>query len=637
MNCGLKNVARVVVLVAALSTSGAEADLDRIAELKKLSLEQLVEQEITTAGRKPQSLWEAPAAIEVLTSEEIHRSGATSIADALRLATGMHVARANASTWAITSRGFNTTAANKMQVFMDGRSLYTPLFSGVFWDIQDYLLDDIDRIEIIRGPNATLWGANAFNGVINIITKKAKDTQGVYINAGGGTEENGFGAVRYGGQLTENTHYRAYAKFFNRDSMELSTGGSANDSTIMGQTGFRIDSEISDQNSATFQGDYYDGRIGRPGFRDTGVKGGNLIGRFTRQIDESSQLELQTFYDYTHRLIHQQFEESLHTFDFDALYRRELNDRHEIMVGFNYRLYEDDISNKVPAFFSFLPGRKSIQYVNGFLQYEYKIVPERLAVTIGSKFEHNDFSGFEYQPGIRLAWTPNDRNTIWAGISRAVRTPTRYEEDLYFVSGPNTLIPQRNFQSEDLTAYELGWRTRPLENLAFESSAFFNDYDNLRSVELFAAPASFTFGNGIHGEGYGVENAVEYDPMDWWHIRASYTYFEKQIYPAPGSRDINNGVFEGNDPHHMARLRSSWDLPNNFLLDAVVRYVAHLPNPRVPGYAELDLRLAWRPQKNLELAVTGLNLLDSSHPEFGVGPARAEVERSVYFEITYGF
>lgn len=613
-------------------------EIDRVAELKKLSLEQLLDQEITTASRKPQSLWEVPAAIEVLTSEDIHRSGNTSIADTLRLATGLHVARVNVGRWAISSRGFNSTSANKMQVFMDGRSLYTPLFSGVFWDVQDYLLDDIERIEIVRGPNATLWGANAFNGVINIITKSARDTQGVYVNAGVGTEEAGFGAVRYGGQLGENTFYRAYAKFYNRDSLQYANGSSAHNGSIMGQTGFRLDSDLTDQNSATFQGDFYDGRIGRNGFRDSVVDGANFLGRFTRKVGEESELQLQAFYDHTHRRIYGQFEEELHTFDLDALYRREINERNELMGGLNYRVYDDHIFNPIPAIFGFFPPDKTFQQINGFLQYEYKLVPDQLAATVGAKIEHNDFSGFEYQPSLRVAWTPSPANTIWAGISRAVRTPTRFEEHLRITVPAITLMPQRSFESEKVIAYELGWRSRPHERVAFDIAGFFNDYTNLRSQEPAGPPGQIQFGNLFQGEGYGLESGVDFQALDWWRVRLSYTYFEKQIYPGPASFDSTRGVAEGNDPHHFGSLRSSWDLPQNLFFDAILRYVSELPSPPVQGYVELDLRLGWRPNKNLEVAISGLNLLHDSHAEFGPpSPFREEVERRGYIEVTWRF
>jgi iron complex outermembrane receptor protein len=621
-----------------LVSIAADDAVDRAAELKKLSLEQLLQQEITTASRKPQSLNEVPAAIEVLSNEDIHRSGVTSIADALRLATGVHVARMNTGTWAVSARGFNTTAANKMQVFMDGRSVYTPLFSGVFWDVQDYVLDDIDRIEVLRGPNATLWGANAFNGVINIITKSAKDTQGVYLNAGAGNEDPGFGSVRYGGKLGEETYYRAYVKLRTRDSMAFGNGDSAHDASIFGQTGFRVDSRLSDENSLMAQGDFYDGRYGRNGFRDTVVDGGNLLTRLTREWDATSSLQVQGFYDHTHRRVYQQFEEELHTFDIDALYRRELNERNEIMSGINYRLYDDHISNPIPQIFGFFPPEKSFQYLNGFLQYEYQFVPRKVALTVGSKFEHNDFSGFEYQPGARLAWTPSANNTVWAGVSRAVRTPTRFEEGLQINVPGFVLQPRYDFKSEKVIAYEIGWRSHPTAKLGLDVAAYFNDYDDLRSQERASGPAGpIMLRNQFEGEGYGVESAVEYAPLDWWRLRLSYTYLEKQIYPMRGSTDLTRGVGEGNDPHHFGYLRSSWDLPKNVFLDAIVRYVTELPDPRVPGYVELDLRLAWRPRKNLEFALTGLNLIQSRHEEFGPVLGREEVERSGYIEVTWSY
>jgi iron complex outermembrane receptor protein len=628
-----------IFVAGGLSRAEEVVEVTHAQELKKLSLEELLQQQITTASRKPQALSEVPAAVEVLSSEDIHRSGVRTIADALRLGTGIEVARANTGVWAISARGFNTTAPDKLQVFMDGRSLYTPLFSGVLWDVQDYLLDDIDRIEIIRGPNATLWGANAFSGVINVITKSAKDTQGVYLNAGAGNEEPGFGGVRYGGKLGEDTYYRAYAKFWNRDSMAFENGASADDSAVMGQTGFRIDSDLSAQNSLTAQGDLYDGRYGVKGSADTVVDGANLMTRFTRRLDEGSELQLQVYYDHTHRKVDRQFEEELHTIDFDGLYRREINNRNELMLGMNYRLYEDRVDNPNPTVFGFFPPEKSIQYLNGFLQYEFKIVPDALAVTVGSKFGHNDFSGFDYQPSARLAWNVATANTLWAGVSRAVRTPTRFDEDLQITVPGFVLTPQQDFQSEKVIAYELGWRARPAKHVSVDVAGYFNQYSDLRSQERESGPAGpITLRNKMHGEGYGAETAVEVDPLDWWRVRVSYTYLEKQIYPEIGSKDMTRGVGEGNDPHHFGNIRSSWDLPQNLFLDAVLRYTTALPDPHVPGYVELDLRLAWRPKPTLEFAISGLNLLHAQHPEFGAaGPTREEVQRSGYFEVTWSF
>lgn len=629
----------ILVAAGGVSRADEEDDASNAQALKKLSLEELLQQQITTASRKPQPLSEVPAAVEVLSSEDIHRSGVRTIADALRLGTGMEVARANMGTWAISARGFNTTAPDKMQVFMDGRSLYTPLFSGVFWDVQDYLLDDIDRIEIIRGPNATLWGANAFSGVINIITKSAKDTQGVYLNAGAGNEEPGFGAVRYGGKLGEDTYYRAYAKFWNRDAMAFENGASAHDGAIMGQSGFRLDSDLSSQNLLTAQGDFYDGRYAVNGSRDTVVDGANLLTRFTRQLDANSELQLQAYYDHTHRNVYQQFEEELHTIDFDGLYRREINNRNELMLGMNYRLYEDRVDNPNPTVFAFFPPEKSIQYVNGFLQYEFKIVPDALAVTVGSKFGHNDFSGFDYQPSARLAWNVAPANTLWAGVSRAVRTPTRFDEDLQITVPGFVLTPQQDFQSEKVIAYELGWRARPVRHVSVDVAGYYNQYSDLRSFEQESGPGGpITLRNEMEGHGYGAETAVEIDPLDWWRVRVSYTYLEKQLSPRAGSTDTTGGAGEGNDPHHVGYVRSSWDLPQNLLLDAVLRYTSALPNPAVPGYVELDLRLAWRPKPTLEFAISGLNLLHAQHPEFGAsGPTREEVQRAGYFEVTWSF
>jgi len=396
------------------------------SELKKLPLEQLADVEITSASRRPEPLSQASSAISVITSDDIRRAGVTNLPDALRLGPEMEVAQIDGHTWAISTRGFNSSAANKLQVLMDGRSLYTPLFSGVFWDVQQAFLPDLEQIEIIRGPGATLWGANAVNGVINIRSKSADETQGVLIYGGGGIEESGFGGIRYGGMADANTAFRVYVMHDSRDSLELSNGADAEDDYHITQGGFRIDSKIHRDDTLTLQGDAYGGTFGQFESGDVDVDGQNIIGRWTREISNDSSLTLQAYFDRTHRLIPNVFEESRETYDIDFQHQLRMGE-HDIVYGANYRLSHDDIANG--SVLAFLPSDDTEHLISAYAQDEWHIVPDLFSITAGSKFEYNTFSGFEVQPTARFTLLPAKGQTIWGAISRAVRTPTRIDQD----------------------------------------------------------------------------------------------------------------------------------------------------------------------------------------------------------------
>src|SRR5438093_3529420 len=432
-------------------THGQELDSTkkRLSDLADMSLEDLTKIEVTSVSKHKEKLADAPAAIFVITQEDIRRSGVTTIADALRLAPGLEVARVASHDWAITSRGFNELYANKLLVLIDGRSVYTPLFSGVYWDVQDTLLEDIDRIEVIRGPGATLWGANAVNGVINITTKSAKETIGGLLSGGYGTEEQGFGSARYGGKLGEDAYYRGYVKYFNRDSSALPSGAQANDAWEMYRGGFRTDWEPSAQNLFTLQGDAYAGTENQtvtlftPAFPFTQpdaskmrVSGGNVIGRWTHTFTPDSDLKLQIYYDRTDRAV-DYFKEMRNTADFDLQYRHPLWQRHDVTWGVGFR-YADSDTSRSNFTLAFIPPERITRIFNTFIQDEITLVKERLRLTLGSKFERNDYTGFEIQPSGRLLWTPHERHSVWASVSRAVRTPSRAEVDSRIV---NTNVP----------------------------------------------------------------------------------------------------------------------------------------------------------------------------------------------------
>ena len=632
----------VIALALLACPAGAQQPAGTIAaaaDLKKLSIEELMEIDVTSVSRRAERLNDAAAAIIVITQEEIRRSGVTSLPEALRLVNSLHVARQSQRDWAISARGFNLTTANKMLVLIDGRSVYTPLFSGVFWDVQDTLLEDVERIEVIRGPGGTLWGANAVNGIINIITKRAADTQGGLIALGAGNEERGFGAVRYGGTLGERGHYRAYAKYFDRDSMVLANGSDARDSRWMGQGGFRADWNASERDAFTFQADAYTGQSGEFVRDDTNLDGGNLLGRWARNLGEDSNLELQVYYDRTHRYIPDLFEEHLDILDLDFQHRLPVAERHDLVWGFGYRTHRDRVGNSAAV--GFFPPRRDFDLFSLFAQDEVRFLGDRLAVTAGTKLEHNDSTGLEVQPSVRAAWKASDRRTLWAAISRAVRTPTRIDEDVAFFFPDGTPIVQGNpdFESEEVLAYEVGYRIQPHPDLLVDVATFYNVYDNLRSQEsLGAAPFPRILLNDLEADTYGVELRTNLQPSQGWRVQVAYAWLEKELRLDPGSKNPFGGLEEGNDPEHRATLRSILDLPGGFELDGWLRYVSSLPSPIVDAYTELDLRLGWKSAEGLELSLVGQNLLHESHEEFGpAGPLREAVERSLYGKVTWRF
>ena len=640
----MKSLPRILVALAALTTAtpGAASvpqDTDTVepSELKSLSIEELMEIDVTSVSRRSERVSQAAAAVSVITSEDIRRSGVTTLPEALRLANALHVARADSRTWAISARGFNITTANKMLVLIDGRSIYTPLFSGVFWDVQDIVLEDVDRIEVIRGPGATLWGANAVNGVINIISKSARQTQGGLVSAGAGNEERGFGALQHGGKLGERTWYRAYGKHRSVDALALASGGSAEDPLRMTQGGFRVDGERSERDSFTLQGDVYQGRIGELIRSDTDVAGGNLLGRWTRRFSETSSLDLQVYWDRTHRRVPTQFEERRDTWDVELQHRLPLGGRHDLVWGLGYRSSSDDVESSPVLLW--VPGERDLDLFTAFAQDEISLIPERLRLTLGARLEAHEIAGTEVQPTVRVAWTPGERQILWGAVSRAVRAPTRIDEDIRFVSGPVVVLQGNpDFEFEEVIAYELGYRLQPRASTSLDFVAFYNVYDDLRSQERPAsgAPVPITLGNELNAETWGGELRLNLQAAPWWRLYSSYSFFQKDLSFDPGSTDVTGGASEGNDPESRFALRSYMDLPGRLELDAWLRYTDRLPQPRVPAYTELDLRLGWRATDRLELSLVGQNLLNEQHAEFWTAIPK-EVERSFYGRATWRF
>jgi iron complex outermembrane receptor protein len=620
----------VVVFCSSGTTAHGGASTD---ELKKLSLQELLDLEVTSVSRKQERAMDAATAIHVVTEEDIRRSGARSIPEALRLAPNLQVAQATARAWAISARGFNATFSNKMLVLIDGRTVYSPLFSGVFWDAQDTMLEDIDRIEVISGPGATVWGANAVNGVISIETKSAKDTQGGIVTATAGTEERGAGAFRYGGTVAPDVYFRVYGKFFERDHSVFADGRDGEDAWGSQQGGFRVDLERDSDTQFTFQGDIYDGTGEQIQGDDITQSGGNVLARWSHGVTGIERVQIQAYYDRTRQLVPGEFRDDLDTFDLDTQYERDLGERHHLMVGAGYRFTHNRNENE-PATPAFLPATLDRHLVSAFVQDQITL-SDRLKLTLGSKFEHNDYTGFEIQPSGRLAWTKG-RHVLWGAISRAVRTPSRIDRHLFFPETPPFIFAGGpDFESEEVIAYELGWRVQPHENVFLSTAFFFNDYDNIRSM---TATPPVVIENNVEGEIIGVELEATWQAAPWWRLSAGYTGLSEDLRVKSGETDLNAGQGEAFDPKHQFQLRSSFDLPRRIEFDVWARYVARVGNVGrgfgvIPAYVTLDMRIGWSPVENLELAIVGQNLLDEQHPEFGV----REVERAVHGKVTWRF
>ncbi len=648
-----------------------------LGDLTALSIEELMNIEVTSVSKRAQPLSDTASAIFVITQEDIRRSGVTSIPEALRMAPGLEVARIDANKWAITARGFNGRFANKLLVLIDGRTVYTPLFSGVFWDEQDTFLENIERIEVIRGPGASLWGANAVNGVINIITKKAGETTGGLFSAGGGTEERYFGGVRYGWDLGNNAYLRVYGKHFNRSGFVDAQGQDAADGWYQSRAGFKLDWEKSERDSFTVQGETYKGKSGFTLFvpiseppystsfsEKADLSGGHLLARWRHVHSDTSDMTLQAYYDRS-KGTDSTLEERQDTIDVDFQHHLLVHERHEIIWGLGYRYYRDHTQGG--SFVSIEPPDKGLHLFSAFIQDEITLVKDRLMLTVGSKFEHNDFTGFEVQPTARILWSPHEKQRVWAAVSRAVRTPSRSDEGAVAQSlalPPNSgLNPapfpvfvefrgSNDFESETLIAYEAGYRVQPGNGLSVDLAVFYNKYDKLRttdnpvaSVRLSPPPprvnVSVTADNKAKGETYGAEFAVDWQVFPWWRLKASYTYLQMQIHRIEGSSDVGAEAAEGDDPHNQFSLRSLMDLGRNVEFDAWFRYVDNLPSLGIRSYVTCDARIAWRSLKNVEIALVGQNLLDNHHPEQGLDTLLSnqstEVPRGVYGKITWKF
>jgi Outer membrane receptor for ferrienterochelin and colicins len=627
-----------LLLLLPLCSIGQNHDsLFTATALKKLSLQELMDVEVVSVSKRLEKLREAASAIQVITQQDIRAAGAKTVPEALRLAPNLQVAQVNASQWAISARGFNNVLANKLLVLIDGRTVYTPLYAGVFWDVQNLLLEDIDRIEVISGPGGTLWGANAVNGVINIITKDSKDTRGLYVEGAIGNTLPGLGSLRYGGRLGKKLSYRVYGTGFKMGSMADTSKQNLKDDWSMLQGGLQVDWEASEKDKLTLQQNIYTGDP-NPDGSETPVKvrGDNIVARWHHAISARADFQLQVYYDHTWRDFGNTFTEDLKTYDIDWQNRYQLGRRHILTYGLNYRFMDHTVTNL--ELFAFLPSQKDLYRYSLFAQDEIMLIKDRLRVTAGAKIERNNYTGFEYQPNLRFTWNAARNQTVWAAVSRAVRTPARTDRDFFLYLAPNLPLIAGNdgFEAENLFAYEAGYRSRLRENLTVSLAAFYNSYDDIRSAEPGPPPLNIpiTFGNGVKGNSYGLEFAATYQPVNWWNLRGGYTFLNKDLTVKTDSKDMNGGTAESNDPRHQFLIQSAITIPGGLELGAVLRYVDKLPRPYVSSHTGLDIRLGWHINKVLEINVTGQHILDDEHLEFiPSSPSPRMIKRSVYGSI----
>lgn len=601
-------------------------------EFVDLSLQELGNVEIFSVSKKYEPLTQAPAAAYVITSQDIQRSGATTLQEALRLAPNLQVARGNARNYAISARGFNSIFANKLLVMMDGRVLYSPLYSGVFWDAQDYMLEDIDRIEVISGAGGTLWGTNAVNGVINILTKSASQTQGGLVSAGTGNNFS-YGSARYGGKLDNGGHYRIYSKVSQHEDLENRAGLGLKDGWQRNQAGFRFDWDQDPRNSASIQGNFYDGTLNQAGTNDIYVAGGNFRGLFKKALDNGSDISIRSWLDYTHRDQPNAFRENLTTWDIELRHNIKLAQRHALTYGGGYRIASENIENDNN--FAFLPDDITMHWVNLFAQDDIKLT-DTLRLILGLRLEHNFYTELEYLPNARLAWSPTPEQMLWTSVSRAVRAPSRIDRDFFAPSNrPFLIAGGPTFDSEVAHTFEIGYRTSVLRNATVSITAFHSEYDRLRTLEQETPLSPFTFQNNADGRTHGLEIWGDWKLLDKLKLTAGMVFQQVDIDSPPDL--LAGGGFDINDPSKYGMLKVSYDITPNHLLDTVIRYSGRLSNPDVPSYTSMDIRYGWKINPDLELSVIGQNLLDSQHPEFSSVASRAEYERGLFARLQWYF
>jgi iron complex outermembrane recepter protein len=654
------------VLIPFRAVRAAQTSTGGTGELTGLSLEQLGDIEVTTASKEPESLRRTPAAVYVITQEDIQRYGATSIPEILRLAPGVDVARIDSDHWSIGIRGFGDQFSKAVLVLIDGRNVYTPLFAGIVWGVQDTLIADIDRIEVIRGPGGTIWGANAVNGVINIITKNAADTQGVLASAGAGTIDREAGGLRYGGTRGKAFAYRVYGKGFNREP-ERHDGSPPFDDWHMAQSGFRTDWS-GPRDTLTVQGDAYKGLEGQSvgvgvysppsqliSYDPLDLSGGNLLALWRRRFTGGSDLRLQAYYDRT-SLLGPQIGETRNTADVDLVNRLAGLPRQDITWGAGAHISPSRITQTVPTL-SVMPARFDDSIYSAFVQDEVTLLDKRLWLTAGSKVERNPYTGFENQPNVRLLWTPTARQSVWTAVTSAVRTPSRLEEGLqltgFLSAAPPAplfvrVVGDPDFQAERLLGYEGGYRSALSDQFYVEVSVFHNRHAGLESLGALSvvvepAPAplhallQFPYANGVDATSDGIEVLPDWKPSRWFQLKGSYSYLDIDAHNVPGNKDTSAvATYEGSSPRHQAAIQPLLTLPRGWTIDQTYRYVSALPARQVAAYGTFDARIGWRIRRTLDISLTGQNLAHAYHVEFAHDPGPpVAISRSAYATITW--
>jgi iron complex outermembrane recepter protein len=636
-------VSRSVLLAAAsllALASPVRAQQLALNDINQMSIQQLAKVEITSVSKGAEPLSDAPASVYVISHDDAIRSGATSLPDLLRLAPNLEVMQTSPSNYVITARGFNGNAADqnfsdKLLVLIDGRSVYSPLYSGVYWDMQDVPPENIERIEVISGPAGTLWGANAVNGVINIVTRKAADTQGGYLDLGVGDEESS-AALQYGGHLSDDLAYRVYAKDFYQRAFDSSPGVSAHDGWSKPQGGFRMD-WTPENDTVTLEGDLYGGAEASLGTPNQVIGGGNITASWQHALEENSNLQLLTYYDETQRSMENGGAFVLNTYDFEIQHNFSLGGWNNIVWGAGERADQYRITDRLSTASSllFIPPARSLNLADIFAQDRIPVT-DRVELTLGLKLEDDPYSGWSPMPDARLAWKITDKDLVWAAVSRAIRSPTPFDVDVSEKLGSTTFLTgNANFLPEEVTAYEAGYRGQFSSALSFSLSLFDNVYDHLKSIQLNSTPASLLeWGNTIEGHVYGLESWATYQALDWWRLSAGFNLQHENFIFTPGAIPLLDVSQEGDDPHHQASLRSSMDLIDNLTFDADFRDVGALPDPKVPEYVEANARLAWHVTDRLDLSLSGFNLLHGHHVEYLPGD---EIRRSFFLETRWRF
>jgi iron complex outermembrane receptor protein len=640
------NALAVLSLLLGATSPHAQTVALNTAQLADLSIEELANIQITSVSRKAQPLADAAASVFVITADDIRRSGYTILPDVLRLAPNLQVAQVSASGYAISARGMNgsnSSAPNKLLVLIDGRSVYSPLFSGVFWDAQDVMLEDVERIEVVSGPAGTLWGVNAVNGVINIITRPARDTQGSLVSASVGNRGNAT-AFRHGGKLGEDGNYRVYGKYVDREPTERNTGIKMQDAWHRSQIGFRADWAGGDD-QWTFSGNAYDGRAGQPApgaVAVTGVSiplatislsGANLTGHWTRRFADESSLSLQAYYEQTRRTVPPTFSDKLELFDVQLQHALAPMGIHSLIWGLNFRQGNDRVDNSV--YFAFLPAQARQRWTSFFAQDEIRL-SDALRLTVGARAERNDYTGNEFLPSVRLAWKLAPEHLLWTAASRTVRAPSRLDVDAYIPGSPPFLLDGgRQVRSEVARVYEVGYRAQPAANVSYSITVFRNVYDHLRTQEIAPSRTFLTFANGMQGRAHGIEAWGTYQATPRWRLSAGLATVKEKFWLKPGSNDVAGPDAVGKNPELSWTLRSAWDIGANRELNLAVRRVAALSSPDVPAYTAFDARFGWKLRPGVALSIAAQNLFDKRHAEYGPIATRGEMLRSVSASIVW--